>query len=136
MLPDGMARVRDRGLVLTERPLNSNRNREQMVELALEKLQAGAVSIQDQVRQKFTQKSKSEFCYYFRESELCAVATAKLHLAKLRRSPKLRRYFGPVKRCSLAVATVLTIQYCRPPFGVYNPELGSSRDDFLFLTRF
>ena len=38
-----------RGLVLTERPLNSNRNREQMVELALEKLEAGAVSIQDQV---------------------------------------------------------------------------------------
>jgi len=48
MLPDGMARVRDTGLVLTEPPLNSWKNREELVELALEKLQTAGVSLQVQ----------------------------------------------------------------------------------------
>ena len=50
MLPDGMAKVKDTGLVLTEPPLNSWKNREELVELALEKLQAAGVSLQVQVR--------------------------------------------------------------------------------------
>ena len=49
MLPDGMAKVKDTGLVLTEPPLNSWKNREELVELALEKLQAAGVSLQVQV---------------------------------------------------------------------------------------
>jgi len=48
MLPDGMAKVKDTGLVLTEAPLNSWKNREELVELALEKLQAAGVSLQVQ----------------------------------------------------------------------------------------
>jgi actin-related protein len=50
MLPDGMAKVKDTGLVITEPPLNSWKNREELVELALEKLNAGAVSLQVQVQ--------------------------------------------------------------------------------------
>jgi len=47
-VPGGMSQIKSRGLVLTEPPLNSNINRETMVEVALEKLQCKAVSLQVQ----------------------------------------------------------------------------------------
>jgi len=47
-VPGGMSQIKSRGLVLTEPPLNSNINRETMVEVALEKLQSKAVSLQVQ----------------------------------------------------------------------------------------
>jgi hypothetical protein len=47
-VPGGMSQIKSLGLVLTEPPLNSNVNRETMVEVALEKLQCKAVSLQVQ----------------------------------------------------------------------------------------
>ena len=58
-VPNGLNQIKDRGLVLTEPPLNSNKNRETMVEVALEKLVAKAVSLQVQGKiQAFQQTVK------------------------------------------------------------------------------